>query len=253
MDIGPAATVVTMSFANETHTSQLETPAFVKAAATSAQALLVDQSCSREVDGFLSRLATSTRIATADHVTVLARHEMAQEAFYAYVLRWLHSACPPTTTVMLMPLPLYATRLANVDTALVVESHNGVVVCTPVFEGLVVADMAAYWGDVGAHAPAERHTPSECWRHFARVLTAAMSISEADGACVEGGTQLIPRDEVPFAEEVGLHLERCRRRELGACLSTVLLYGDLATVVEARYSVGLLLSMFLPDSLITWC
>ncbi|KPA86701.1 hypothetical protein ABB37_00795 [Leptomonas pyrrhocoris] len=272
LDIGPVMTTVTTSSANEVHTWEVATPASVGAASVNMEALLVNGCGVAVVDALLRRIAKSAHLATVGHIVLLSRHDTAHDVFYRYVLRWLHGACPSSTPVSVMPLPLYAARLAGVESAVVVECHEGVVMCTPVLEGVVASDAVAHWGDVreATASDALRSLP-ECWRHVSRAVMTAMSAaarllddseqnsrsgtpfphSSDDVHKNEVDRRLI--DAIPFVYEMEQHLRICRRRELDACLSTVVLYGDVATVVEARYCLGLLLSMFLPDSLVTWC
>ncbi|KPI84230.1 hypothetical protein ABL78_6716 [Leptomonas seymouri] len=273
LDIGPATTTVTTSSETEVHKWQLETPVGVKAALTRTPTCPAVEHGAAVVDAFLHRLAKSAQLATAGHIVLLARTHSVHDYFYLYVLRWLHTACPSSTPVSVMPLPLYAARLAGLASVLVVESNEGVVTCTPVLEDLVAPDVAAQWGDVrAATASAELRSLSQCWWHVSREIMSSVLATtrlpdngEKDdnsgstpalhlNACApKSGVEQRLMDGIPFVCEMEQHFQLCRRRGLDACLSTVLLYGDVATVVEARYCMGLLLSMFLPDSVVTWC
>jgi hypothetical protein len=229
------------------------------------------------VDAFLLQIAKAAPLATASHVLLLTRADATQETFTLYVLRWLRAVCPATTAVSAMPLPLYMTQVAGVTSALVVEGRDGLLSCTPVMEGVVAAELSAHWGDVRAcAATVKAHSLAECWRRVAHiameVIAAAARLPENDSATITDNGVTPPQrlrssgavhagttagaalmHEIPLVTEVQQHLQLCRRRELHACLSTVLLCGDAATVVEARYCMGLVLSLLLPDSLITWC
>lgn len=267
VDVAPGRTTVTASTSGETQQWVVNTPLAVSAAATNTHDLLKEVEAAGAVGAFLNHLSASTHMAAADHVILLTRHDTAVDIFYAYVARWLRAACPSTTPISFMPLALYAARRSNVETALVVESHNGVVTCTPILDGIVASDVAAHWGDVSADAPLHLRTLPERWVYFAHRLvkvvssTAAVDVAVADGSTPPTANASVVRNraevtgtaDLPLLAEVGEHLLLCRRRELSPCLATVVLCGDTATLVEARYAVGLLLSLFLPHSLVTWC
>lgn len=278
LDIGPCVTTVTTSFANEAQTWQVVTPAAVTAAAVSTASLLLVEGSKAAacMSRFLSRIARFTLMAAVDHVILLTRHDTAPEVFTAYVLRWLRVVCPCTTAVRAMPVVLYAMQLAAVRSALVLEGQGGIVTCTPVLDGVVASGAAACWGDAVVCCSDEYASRTMCWRHAACAAMSAMAATAAlePGGSDDGDTSddIFPlrlrKDAVatevcvgkgallhglPFLDAGQQHVQRCRRQELGACLSTVVLYGEVATDVEARYCMGLVLSVLLPDSLVTWC
>lgn len=267
VDIGPLTTTVTTSFPADARKWQMETPAQVAAAATHMHSCLHASGATSAIDAHLACVAKASHLTTVDHVLFLTRSQCTQELFALYVLRWLHAACPTTTAVSAMPLAIYAILQAGVSSALVVDGTGGVLTCTPVLDGVVAAEGSVHWADVRAYAKDVTQTLPQCWREAATAvmtaLTAAPQLGECDGessspvlSCATAQSTTAEAawfDEVPFACEVRQHLQLCRQRELDACLSTVLLFGEAATVVEARYCVCLVLSLLLPDSVVTWC
>lgn len=259
VDIAPSTTTVTTSLSGEARQWHVATPARVAAAAASTQDALLTAGSTEAVDTHLASIATASHLASIEHIFFLTRDYTTQKLFELYVLRWLRSACPATTTVATMPLPLFATQRAGVASALVVDCTAGLLTCTPVLEGVVATEAAGHWGDARVYARTPVRSMAGCWRDagcaVVAALTAASDGAESDRDAVSA-TTAEPQawwEEVPFMCEVRQHVQQCRLRELDACLSTVLLCGDVATVREARYCMGLVLSLLLPDSAITWC
>ncbi|CAJ1009320.1 hypothetical protein Q4I28_004634 [Leishmania naiffi] len=259
IDVGLLMMSISASFADDVQRWHIAVPRDAAVTLTSAELLLPGGKHSVALDRLLHMVVKIGQLATMAHVVVLAR-SWVQPLFYTYVLRWLRAMVPMTTAVSQLPRALFAVQCAGIKSALVVQCDNGVLFCTPVLDGVISAELESVWGDVGTCATVDVPLMEDCFREVGTRLIEVMRRDSCDvhRMCDSRGTCPTAQQLVSLncAEDMYLtvkqHVALCQMRELRPCLATVVLCGDSTALPAARQCIALLVSAWLPDSVLTW-
>ncbi|KAK7201138.1 hypothetical protein NESM_000174700 [Novymonas esmeraldas] len=263
IDAGHTVVTITVLAAADTQQWQIDVPRDAAHAMADTVGLLAGGARSAALDRLLFSAAKTARLATMAGVVLLSR-SWVQPLLYTYMTRWLRAALPESTAVSVLPRACYATRCAGVRSALVVQCDDGVLRSVPVLDGVVADELDVVWGDV------QRLTSptSPCLRDwFCRAgagVCALLRQPAQEALSPPPPPPRTPDKTSPTSAALDLlcaadllsaveeQVAACRKRELRACLATIVLCGTAAATPSVRSCVAVLLSEQLPSSVLTW-
>ncbi|CBZ27831.1 hypothetical protein LMXM_26_0058 [Leishmania mexicana MHOM/GT/2001/U1103] len=259
IDVGPWMMSVCVSSAGEVQRWHIAVSRDAALTLTAAELLVPGGRHSVALDSLLHMAVSIGRLATVAQVVVLSRRWV-QPLFYTYVLRWLCMVVPSTAAVSQVPQALFAVQSAGVKSALVVQCDNGVLFATPVLDGVIAFELESVWGDLGTSVTVGAPLVGGCFREVGVRLIEFMQRNDQHAHCkghyqatcsgTPQPTLFTSAEDLFFAVEQ--HIAACRKRELQACVKTVVLCGDEVIAPAARQLIAVLLSASLPDSLLMW-
>ncbi|CAG9576242.1 hypothetical protein LMJF_26_0058 [Leishmania major strain Friedlin] len=259
IDVGRSMISVCVSSAGEVQRWHVAVSRDAAVTLTAADLLVPGGRHSVALDRLLDMAVTTMRLATMTQVVVLSR-SWVHPLFYTYVMRWLCAGVPSTTCVSQVPQALFAVQCAGVKSALVVQCDNGVLFATPVLDGVISSELESVWGDLGTSATVGAPLVEDCFREVRDRLIEFMQRNDQQADCKghsEATCSGTPQSTLlTCAEDLFLaveqHIAACRKRELRACIETVVLCGDDVIAPATRQLIALVLSASLPDSLLMW-
>lgn len=259
LELTPSALRVLVSAEGELQQWQIEVPLEVTPLMQQVGNCAGAGSGLAALDALFSRATKSCNAGVMARV-VLLTHSWGPPLLYTYALRCLHAAVSSATVVDVLPCPLFVVECAGVASALVVHGQDGVLVATPVQDGVVCVEAEVVWGSLAASSFADAPSADAGFDRVARcaanlVWPAASSSGSTRDVFAADSCEL-PTPELASADSllhaVELQVAACRRRELHGALATVVLSGQAAALPAARRCVALLLSHVLPQSIVTW-
>ncbi|KAG5476581.1 hypothetical protein CUR178_03752 [Leishmania enriettii] len=259
IDVGLFTMSIYVSFAADMQKWHIDVPLDAAVTLTTTELLLPGGRHSVAMDDLLNAAVKAGRVATMTHVVVLAR-SWVHPLFYAYVMRWLRAAIPLCTSVSQLPSALFAAECAGVASALVVQCDGAVLFCTPVLDGVISTSLESVWGGISNSTTVDASLMEDAFSEIGAHLMELVQRDDCDthlsGNARTGDAGTPHSATLTRAEDLLVAMRKqiklCQRHELHACLATVVLCGDAATLPAARQCIALLLSASLPDSILTW-